>query len=536
MSAGDDDLERAVAEAADRPARIRACNALASRLAWTGRAKEALPHAQLANALLAPGDEPRLVAETVHALARCQFYLLDFMAALELLLDAARAYGEAGDARGQATALAGVGTCQLRLGAREEASATLLRALEAARALGFTTLEINALNSLASTLLAADRLDEAAARLDEGTALARRVDDRNLLTKLLLNRSLLQKKRADADGDAAVIADGIASAGEALALAQALANRYDEAFCLGQLGTMLRRSGQLDVASATLGRSLALAAELDEPHLQAEAQVELGRVALGADRFDAALAHTEAAWPLAERTRERELQGEVLSALSAVHERRGELAAALSTFKRYHALRERELEATRSQAARAAQLWLDFQRAEEETARLRATATAAVEAAQKDPLTGLLNRRGLDAGLAGLPFAAQSAVAIALIDIDHFKSINDRHSHAVGDRVLARVAAAIRQHARAGDLAVRLGGDEFALVLANAGADDGRRVADRLLVALAESAADGIPEVTVSIGVAACEPGGDFAAALAAADRALYAAKAGGRARVAGAG
>jgi diguanylate cyclase (GGDEF)-like protein len=151
-------------------------------------------------------------------------------------------------------------------------------------------------------------------------------------------------------------------------------------------------------------------------------------------------------------------------------------------------------------------------------------------------LTGLLNRRGLDAGLAALAAAAPSTVAIALIDIDHFKSINDRHSHAVGDRVLAHVAGAIRQHARAGDLAVRLGGDEFALVLGNAGVDDGRRVADRLLAALSAGAADGMPEVSVSIGVAACGPRGDFAAALAAADRALYAAKAGGRARVADAG
>lgn len=175
-----------------------------------------------------------------------------------------------------------------------------------------------------------------------------------------------------------------------------LGNRYDEAFCLAQLGTMRRLAGRMADGAATLGTALALAVELDEPHLVAET-MELGRVATAEADLDAALRYTEASAAAAARTRERELQAEVLSALSAVHEQRGELAAALAAYKRFHALRERELEATRSQAARASQLWLDFERAERDAAAYRAAALAAEQASQRDPLTGLLTAAGLGA-------------------------------------------------------------------------------------------------------------------------------------------
>ncbi len=533
-----DDLERAVAEATDTVARIRARNAFATELARTGQARKALPIARSAVAEVGASGDRQLAAESLHALSRCHFYLLEFMPALEILLDAAHAYGEAGDASGQATALAGVGACQLRVGALDEAAATLLRALERARRLPNPALEANALNSLASVMLAADRLGEAEGYLAAGIELAQRLADRNLLTKLLTNRSLLARKQV-AKGDAALLPAGLDWADEALALARELGNRYDEAFCLAQLGTMQRLAGRMADGAATLGAALALAVELDEPHLVAETEMELGRVAAAEGDLDAALRHIEASAATAARTRERELQAEVLSALSAVHEQRGELAAALAAYKRFHALRERELEATRSQAARASQLWLDFERAERDAATYRAAALAAEQASQRDPLTGLLNRRGLEAGIQALLAAVTSPVAVALIDIDHFKDINDLHSHAVGDAVLVRIAATIRDHARTGDLAVRLGGDEFALVLTNVNQAESLRAAERIGAAVQatrwQEVAPGL-DVSVSIGVARHAPGSEFAATLAAADQALYAAKAAGRARAIAAG
>jgi len=128
--------------------------------------------------------------------------------------------------------------------------------------------------------------------------------------------------------------------------------------------------------------------------------------------------------------------------------------------------------------------------------------------------------------------ASGAPFAIALIDIDRFKGINDRHSHAVGDAVLKRVAAAIRAQCRAHDLPVRYGGDEFLVVLAGVDAADALRVLQRLKSTVDASAWDDVASglaVTLSIGAAAHARAASIATTIAAADRALYSAKAKGR-------
>ena len=115
------------------------------------------------------------------------------MPALEFLLEAAHAYQACGDMAGAAAAFAGIGLCQHRLGANDDAVASLLRALESAREQGLTTLEINICNSLGAALIFAERTEEADRYLATGIELAQSTGDRNLLTKLLLNQSLLAK-------------------------------------------------------------------------------------------------------------------------------------------------------------------------------------------------------------------------------------------------------------------------------------------------------------------------------------------------------
>jgi diguanylate cyclase (GGDEF)-like protein len=151
-----------------------------------------------------------------------------------------------------------------------------------------------------------------------------------------------------------------------------------------------------------------------------------------------------------------------------------------------------------------------------------------------DPLTGLRNRRGFHAeaaaALARCARAGQPASLLSL-DLDRFKSINDRHGHAAGDEVLRGLAAVMRSEARAGDLAARLGGEEFVLLLPDTDLDAALALAERLRAALPL----GVPHpgggrVTASFGLAPIADSLD--AALAAADEALYAAKAAGRDRV----
>jgi diguanylate cyclase (GGDEF)-like protein len=171
----------------------------------------------------------------------------------------------------------------------------------------------------------------------------------------------------------------------------------------------------------------------------------------------------------------------------------------------------------------------------EEVERLRAVLA---EEAVRDPLTGLHNRRyldrALDADLAHRPRTGQ--LSLLVVDIDHFKTVNDRFGHAAGDRVLTSVAGTLSAAVRGGDTAARLGGEEFVVVLPGAGREQALVRAEQVRreVAAARHLLDGEPvAVTVSVGVAVCPADGTSAAALLeAADRALYTAKATGRDRV----
>jgi diguanylate cyclase (GGDEF)-like protein/PAS domain S-box-containing protein len=160
-----------------------------------------------------------------------------------------------------------------------------------------------------------------------------------------------------------------------------------------------------------------------------------------------------------------------------------------------------------------------------------------VHQAEHDPLTDLLNRRGFRRIVAG-HLAGPGGGAIMLLDLDHFKAVNDLHGHRAGDRILEAAARVLRECVRAGDATARLGGDEFAVLLPHADADQARAAATRLLAALADPLrfpADlGTHAVTASIGVAmlsAAIQGPDDA--LVAADLAMYDAKAAGRNRFA---
>lgn len=157
-----------------------------------------------------------------------------------------------------------------------------------------------------------------------------------------------------------------------------------------------------------------------------------------------------------------------------------------------------------------------------------------------DGLTGVANRRAFDAALdREVAIAARSdePLAVVIIDLDHFKSLNDTFGHLAGDDVLRAVGAALRSCIRQGDVVARYGGEEFALVLPGAAAADAVGVAERVREALRR--VDGPRAVTASLGIA-CRPDAGVTGAelLAAADAALYASKAGGRdqARVSGVG
>jgi two-component system cell cycle response regulator len=170
--------------------------------------------------------------------------------------------------------------------------------------------------------------------------------------------------------------------------------------------------------------------------------------------------------------------------------------------------------------------------------RLRSDLGTALEMALTDPLTGLYNQRYLMRHLRGLLEGGQThEIAVLMIDVDHFKSVNDEYGHAAGDKALRAIADTLRANTRVFDSLARYGGEEFVVVMPGAGVDDATQAAGRLRVAVEAMPFALSPGVncrlTVSIGVACCEEMPVTPEALLhAADVALYAAKRAGRNRI----
>ncbi|RZJ09767.1 MAG: GGDEF domain-containing protein [Rubrivivax sp.] len=175
---------------------------------------------------------------------------------------------------------------------------------------------------------------------------------------------------------------------------------------------------------------------------------------------------------------------------------------------------------------------------ESEQQRLREHANALDRAAHEDVLTGLHNRRHAEFALPLLVEGARVAghvISVAVLDVDHFKRINDTHGHGVGDAVLQQLAQLLRHRLRSADLLARIGGEEFLAVLVGTTPQQAAEVCERLRLAVTEhdwaAVASGLG-VRISIGIAGGLPPVSADGLLDRADRALYAAKRGGRNRV----
>ena len=192
----------------------------------------------------------------------------------------------------------------------------------------------------------------------------------------------------------------------------------------------------------------------------------------------------------------------------------------LTALRRQQRRQERDIEAL---VARTAQL-----RQQQEDLRRQAAI---------DQLTGVLNRRGVEQALASLGERVQTGIALIMVDLDHFKHINDTHGHAAGDQVIAEIARRIGAAVRNIDVPGRYGGEEFVLLLPETALAGSGLLGERLRRAIAATpvatVAGPLP-ITASLGVATAEPDvPDAATLISRADSALYAAKQAGRNRIA---
>ncbi|MGM9950227.1 MAG: sensor domain-containing diguanylate cyclase [Lysinibacillus sp.] len=175
-----------------------------------------------------------------------------------------------------------------------------------------------------------------------------------------------------------------------------------------------------------------------------------------------------------------------------------------------------------------------YREIEEKQAELLAINSGLIELSNTDKLTGIRNRRFFQEKLEeqislhhqeGIPFS------LLIIDIDHFKKVNDTYGHQVGDVVLVKLAGLLESGIRSGDVVARFGGEEFTVLLPGTGADMAKEIAEQLNRTVAQAAWEETGSLTVSIGAATFSGKDTEASILVNADRALYASKRNGRNR-----
>lgn len=443
--------------------------------------------------------------------------------ALKYLLMAEELATGIDDARGTAYALANIGAV---LGDMDDSGRAIdhhWRALSLGREVGDRMLEVAVLTSLGSLLTRLGHVSEALGHLERALTLSRQPGP--AAHPAVVGQTLLAIGLAHQAAQAYDRAERLLL--EALGLVRRGRQRATEAEVLLALGRNRWLRGEPEPAIALLDQALTLATTLRADPVAARLHELLSQIheqnGLPAD----ALRHLRESLACRQRIQGRDTQRRVRTLMSRAElervqqhadaeRRRGdELASALD------AARESD---------RQNQLLL---------AQLSQQADMLRQLAREDGLTGLANRRWLDAQLDRERERARRfhhPLSVAMVDIDHFKSVNDRFSHRVGDEVLRRVGRLLRDNCRSGDIVGRYGGEEFIVVLVETPLAAAQAVCEKLRQRVSELDLSGLHpdlrQVTVSIGLSGDAEDPVATDLVAEADAQLYRAKHEGRNRV----
>lgn len=352
------------------------------------------------------------------------------------------------------------------------------------------------------------------------------------------------------DGDetaaARVLSESLAYGAEAVQLARAAAHPYRESISLDNYGMLLALAGDYATAEQMIDESRTIAAVHGYRSLESSALQHTARIRRMQGRHDEAVTGLLAALEQALQAGEKPMAMEINLELSDAYQQVGDFAQALHRYREYHRLEREAHNDVAAARARMAAHFVDLENARLEADRARSEAdwhrirSDELEADRRqlqelvtlDPLTGLPNRRHAEAHLAEL---SSSSFGMAIADVDHFKTVNDRYGHPVGDKVLQRIAGLLRESVRETDMVARMGGEEFLIALDGGDPEEATTRCELLCARIAEYPWDTIRpglQVTISIGVTRVPVGAVTAAALEFADRCLYEAKRTGRNRV----
>lgn len=318
---------------------------------------------------------------------------------------------------------------------------------------------------------------------------------------------------------------------------------YQAAALTGLVGVMTDLE-RFDTASRFGQDALKIASKLDNPAARARTLVAIGRLRLRSEKPNQALESFKKALEVFDTLGQREEAAQVHRELAGTYKHLEQFALALNHFERFYELDAQIRSQGAERRAQALIVKVDLERAhfEAELHRVRASELSALNErlerqTREDGLTGLSNRRHLEEFMRKAFSKAQqdsSALSVILLDIDHFKAVNDRFSHATGDKVLRAVAGLMREHINPDELAGRFGGEEFVLVL-HASPKESYERAEKLRLVIQNhdwASIEAGLEVTLSLGWCAQTNLENHERMLSNADAMLYAAKRAGRNRV----
>jgi len=545
--------------AVSTPADAQEFVALAPRLAGIGRAHIALRLAQRAVEVAERQGDLPLRIQALRARARSHSELAEYTGVVRSLLEAQSINREVGDPEQELRILSVLGMAYGKLGARADAIASHEAALKISAGRG-AEVEAECYGNLGITLLNCERTAESVAMLQRAKARADEGSDAMIKLRARVNLNAARAAAADwqlrRGPDPAAIAELRATLADCESALQACRTADAEAFelpVIEHIAIIHRLLGEFDLAAARFAEVSARAHERGWKRLEMDVLLHVGGLHASAGEF-----------ALAEEVLDRvlayyEASENKLSILEA-HLERAKLYERMGAWdKAYAALRSHNLlrldMAASEESLRAlVQGWRDeydalqrnAQEAEHAAAALANQNAELVEQnkslgheARHDALTGLANRRFGDQWLAeqfALHAAGNRVLALAIVDFDHFKTINDRFSHLSGDAVLRVAADLLRNVCRESDLAIRFGGDEFVVVFSDTTAAQAETICERICAQIGnhpwESIGHGL-SVTATIGIADSFGVASVTDLLHAADQRLYLAKEAGRNRVA---
>lgn len=568
---------------------------LLNDLAWELRhldTRRALSLCLESNGLASSSSYRKGLAYSLRNEAYCRSLMADNRDALQICVQAMQIFEEIGDEFGQASVWNVIGNIHHSLGDSAESLKAHHRSLGIKEAIGDQPGAAYSWNNLGTVY---DRLDDNARALEcyfKSLKIKEEIGDVEGQAGTLNNIGFAYEKLGDlanaleyydrcsayseenGDGQTRATAlmnsanvyvkmgnlqEGLKRHEDSLRIKRLIGDREGEATSLVNLGEAFLQHRNHAKASECFLACMKICRETGLRYLETETLNDLGTLALEQSEFERAEELFDRALTLADEIGSKSCLARSHEALCRIFEERGDAVRALKHYKDFHNTKaaifnedadrkargliiDYEIQASQKEKEIYRLRNIELAQANEEKSRLleqlRQQAVILERHAREDPLTGLYNRRFLDDLLAQEFSRArrfQHPLTVVLSDIDHFKSVNDRFSHHVGDEVLRVVADIFRKTCRAIDIVARYGGEEFVTVLPETSAARALILCEKIRCAVQDHPWNSIHadlRVTISMGISDDVSVADSEKMISAADAKLYEAKNAGRNRV----